>query len=121
MQRLCRLRAADSNGIATCISCGVKKHWSELQGGHFIERGKHATKIDERNVNPQCRQCNKWGMKKTTTVLVYRKNLIDMYGEESIQELESLPYKPFKWNRLELDEKIESWSKEIKEQEKRLG
>jgi len=120
LQKLVRMRAADDNGIATCITCGKREHWKELQGGHWIERGKHATKLDERNVHPQCRYDNKWGMGKTSVVLKYREKLVEMYGEESVQDLESLPYKPFKWNRLELNELIEKYQQEIKELEEKL-
>ena len=38
MQKLVRLKAADHNGFCKCVTCGIVKHWSVMQGAHFIER-----------------------------------------------------------------------------------
>jgi len=55
-----RLRDADNQGNIECISCGRKVHWSESDAGHFIDRRHKATRFDERNVNAQCRSCNRF-------------------------------------------------------------
>ena len=120
LQKLVRMRAADDNGIATCFTCGVKKHWKEMDGGHYIGRGTHITKLDERNLRAQCKRCNAWEMKKTTGVLAYREALIKDIGLQEVEALEGLRWKPFKWNRLELDELVEKYQQEIKELEEKL-
>lgn len=56
-----RLRDADENGICACITCGVRKHWKQMQAGHGIGRQHWGTRYDERNVNSQCVRCNHWG------------------------------------------------------------
>lgn len=53
-----RLRDSDENGRAKCVTCKHWAHWRELQNGHWISRGEHATRYDERNCATQCGGCN---------------------------------------------------------------
>ena len=56
-----RRRDADNNtGNCNCISCGKTIHFSESDAGHFISRKYLITRYDERNVNLQCRKCNRF-------------------------------------------------------------
>ena len=102
MQKLVRLKAADKNGYASCVTCGVRKHWKELQGGHFIERRKTSTMLLEENIHPQCPGCNLYRMKLSSTVLAYRRYMADMYGEEFVNQLEIESNKPKKFTVDEL-------------------
>ena len=120
-QRMVRLKAADDNGYCACVTCGVSKPWQEMQGGHFIERGKKATKIDETNLAPQCPQCNQWGMKNTTTVLAYRSAMIDMYGADYVDDLVKRSKEPFKPSREWIAEQVQYFKEQIEFHEKRLG
>ena len=56
-----RLSNADECGYCTCISCGARRPWKELDAGHYVGRAVFALRWDDRNVWPQCKQCNKWG------------------------------------------------------------
>ena len=31
-----RLRDSDYRGICSCCTCGIKKHYKEMQAGHFL-------------------------------------------------------------------------------------
>ena len=53
-----RVSNADKNGYCTCVTCGVVKHWKEIQAGHFMSRKHYSTRWDERNVSSQCLACN---------------------------------------------------------------
>ncbi len=53
-----RLSGADSFGRQQCWTCGVVKHWKEMDAGHFQTRAKYATRWDPLNVKPQCKHCN---------------------------------------------------------------
>ena len=53
-----RISSADKNGYCTCVTCGVVKHWKEIQAGHFMSRKHYSTRWDETNVKPQCIGCN---------------------------------------------------------------
>lgn len=59
--RIIRLKAACDQGYCKCFTCGVIKHWKNIDAGHWISRGKRATKYHRQNIRPQCKQCNKWG------------------------------------------------------------
>ncbi len=53
-----RQRDADENGICTCITCGLQRHWKKMDCGHGIPRQHWGTRYDERNNNAQCKRCN---------------------------------------------------------------
>lgn len=55
-----RLRDADEHGMVTCCTCGVRKHWKEMDAGHYITRAKASTFLDEGNAHGQCSGCNRW-------------------------------------------------------------
>jgi len=53
-----RLKFAGDGGIVSCFTCGFKKHWTLQEAGHYIKRGHLYLRWDERNVYPQCFECN---------------------------------------------------------------
>lgn len=117
LQKYVRLKAADSNGYCSCWTCGKAEHWKEMQGGHFIERGKTATKLLEENVHPQCRSCNMYGMKKASVVLAYRAAMVDFYGEDFVREMEIKAGEVAKHSRQYLEEYKADIKTKIKELE----
>lgn len=120
-QRMVRLKAADDNGICICWSCGKPGHWSEMQGGHFIERKKTATKAEEANIHPQHRGCNMYEMQKVSTMLAYRQSMVDYYGEGFVNELLARSKQTFKPTREWIAEQVAYFEEQIGFHEKRLG
>ena len=118
LQRLVRMKAADKDGFCRCVSCGVLKHWKEMDGGHFISRSKLATKLETTNVHPQCKRCN--GFSTSTTVLDYRDYMVEMYGKEWVEWLRKESQKIKKWTRPELLELHLEIKEQLKFQSKRL-
>ena len=55
-----RRRDVNEDGYGTCISCNKGIHYSESDAGHFISRQHLSVRWDERNVNLQCRKCNRF-------------------------------------------------------------
>ena len=53
-----RLSNADKKGYCTCVTCGKKFFWKEIQAGHFMSRKHYSTRWNEDNVKPQCVACN---------------------------------------------------------------
>lgn len=56
-----RLKYSDHNGYCECFTCYAKKHYKEIQNGHFVSRSHLSLRYDERNCRPQCAGCNIWG------------------------------------------------------------
>lgn len=114
LQLLVRIKSADENGIVECVTCGVKRHYKDdMAGGHFIERGRLATKLIENNINCQCFHCNAFGMKRVTVVLKYRNYMVNKHGEEYVTWLEQESRKIKKYTRDDLQEMIVNLKEEI--------
>lgn len=113
LQRIIRIKAADSSGYAQCVTCGVTKHWKELQGGHFISRRYTAHKLREENIHPQCAGCNG---PRSGNLTAYTLFMVDTYGRDFVDELEATKGITKKYTRPEILGVIA----ELKAQEKEL-
>ena len=124
LQKHVRLKAAvaaDKNGFIECVSCNKWFHWKDMQGGHWIERGKQATKIMEENIHPQCKGCNQYGMRHRTHVREgYSKFMRDMYGDDFCDQMLIDSKKPVKYFRPDLEDMIKDLRKKNKELESQL-
>ena len=124
LQKHVRLKAAvaaDKNGFIECVSCNKWFHWKDMQGGHWIERGKQATKIMEENIHPQCKGCNQYGMRHRTHVREgYSKFVRDMYGDDFCDQMLIDSKKPVKYFRPDLEDMIKDLRKKNKELESQL-
>lgn len=75
---------ADRNGYVKCVTCGVVKHYKEMQAGHYISRSHMNTRWDEKNVHPQCFADNIYKKGDYPNYTLY---LIKKYGAGVIDEL----------------------------------
>jgi len=121
LQKHVRLKAAvaaDKNGFIECVSCNKWFHWKDMQGGHWIERGKQATKIMEENIHPQCKGCNQYGMRHRTHVREgYSKFMRDMYGDDFCDQMLIDSKKPIKYFRPDLEDMVRELRKKNRELE----
>lgn len=78
-----RLKGADWRGYATCITCGVRKHFKELQAGHRYH-GK--LDFDPINIHVQCSRCNHF---LSGNLGVYERYIVKTYGQEAADNLEA--------------------------------
>jgi hypothetical protein len=101
-----RNRDADENGYCKCISCGVVKHWKELQGGHFVKSGNKLVKFDEHNVHAQCVRCNKY---LDGNEGEYARVILQRYGESELNRLLDSKGKECKRNRQDFEDIIEKY------------
>lgn len=115
LQRIRRLEEADENGNCRCVSCGTVGYWKMLQGGHYIPRGKTATKLVEHNINPQCVSCNHF--RKEEAKCRYAIWMIETYGYEYVKWLEAESRKEKKYTRPEIEEIICQFKQRLKELE----
>lgn len=103
-----RLRDQD-NG---CITCNSQAPWQEQQDGHFFTRGRFATRWNEHNNHMQCVRCNVF---LKGNYIIYTIKMIDKYGREFVNELETLSKSTKKITTQEIKDMIEYYSKTVKD------
>lgn len=89
-----RTRGADAAGYNECCTCWTRKHWTELQAGHFIRGRLNANLFDERGTHPQCYSCN---VGKQGNVITYFKFMMSKYGGAVIDEMLEQNIRTRKW------------------------
>lgn len=99
-----RTRGADAEGMNACFTCEREFHWKELQAGHFIRGRLNANLFEQRAVWPQCLRCN---IHFQGNVVVYYKKMLEMYGQEVIDELILQNSKTKKWVPGEMESLLE--------------
>jgi hypothetical protein len=112
------MKAADENGLASCVTCGKRQHYKEMDGGHFISRKWTATKLVEENIHPQCKGCNQYASGRHDDYSLY---MVDTYGIEMVRELNDKKRELCKQNRIELEDIKVELKVRISEQAIRLG
>lgn len=118
LQLLVRLKAADDNGYVSCVVCGITRHYLDgMQGGHFISRGKLATKLMVENVHPECRGCNMPGGGHEAGWSLY---MIETYGKDFVGRLHVISRGTKKYLRDEVKEITDDFKQQIKEHESRV-
>lgn len=97
--------------IATCVTCGVQKHWKEQQAGHYIPAGSsNYLRFHEKNVHVQCYVCN---CMKHSNPIEYRIFMVNTYGENFVDTLVSLRNEPKKFTVQELLEMIDEYQAKL--------
>ena len=99
-----------------CFTCSNQFEFRELQAGHFVP--KHAGNyFSERGVHAQCRSCNLYGRNGQAAgmPLEYRRQIVEMYGEEVALELEAEPNLEKKFTIEVLEELNEMYLNKIEE------
>lgn len=83
-----RRREADEEGMTACISCGARKHWKELDAGHYVPKSiSLILRFNERNVHQQCVSCNRW---RHGNLTAYALALQKKYGPSILSELDEI-------------------------------
>lgn len=121
LQKLVRIKASDDNGLSNCVICGVSGHWKEMNGAHYVDRGRWATRLMEENIFNSCPRCN-WLMmtKHPSANDKARQYMVDTYGEVGVREIEDKSREVKKWDRWELEEMRKDIMDQIKELEKHV-
>lgn len=102
---------ADKDGTVSCYTCGVKKHWKEIQAGHAIPGRHNAILFYLKAIKPQCIGCNLF---KSGNYTKFHIRLEKEYGFGILQELENVDKENHKFTVAELLEKIEFFKNELK-------
>lgn len=97
-----RLYGADYSGMVSCVTCGARKHFQNIDAGHFMSRSHIATRWHKQNVNPQCSMaCNKFGGGKQYEHGLY---IDKRYGKGTADKLLALAHTTVKWGVFDLIE-----------------
>ena len=96
-----------------CITCGCVLLFKELQAGHFISGRNNSILFDEECVHAQCKTCN---IIKNGNTLVYRRKILELYGDKYDEVLEKRSQQIKKYT---IDELLEL-EKDLKERIKKL-
>ena len=108
------LRTTGSIDWALCITCGKRYHFKMLQAGHFVAGRHNGNLFSERGTHAQDYNCN-INLKGNT--LVYRRKIIELYGEGADLELEAEAERKIQYKVFELEELKETFKQKIKELE----
>ena len=103
------LRTTGTSTHVKCITCGKLLSISFCDAGHFVSRRYNATLFDERNVNTQCRYCNRF---LNGNLLEYRRQVINLYGKGIDIELENKSREIKRFNSQDLTELAEYYKME---------
>jgi hypothetical protein len=103
-----RQSKSDSFGNTTCITCGKIENWKNQDCGHFMSRTNMSTRWDERNVDTQCRYCNRYCQGKQFEFSL-------KIGKELSEELYLLSKQTKKWSLDEIKDMIEQYKDKLKE------
>ncbi len=107
--RYIRLRDADKTGICTCVTCGAKIHWKNIQNGHFITRGNYKYRRSVVNCWSQCMPCNIY---KSGNYIAYTLFMIWKYGQGIVEEMQE-DRELIKISTPEIREMIEKYKYEV--------
>jgi len=115
------IRLRDYKTHGTCITCGARKTYEELQAGHYLAAGNcgFGLLFHEDNVNGECPYDNGFNPNHQHE---YRTNLIKRIGLERVTSLEQ-SYKDShyrgkvtrEWSKKEYEAKIAEYKQKIKD------
>lgn len=113
LSKIVRLSHADEGGTCECYTCGKLLFWkTEAQAGHAIPGRTGAVLLDEEILRPQCVGCNVFhrGMYHVFTTKLIKENGMPWWECKLVESK-----KVMKWDRVKLEDKIQSFRERLKE------
>lgn len=105
-----RRERADYDGNVSCVACGARKHWKQMQASHLVAGRRLGILFDKRGVFPCCVGCNVF---KGGNYREYDAFMDEQFGRtyriELVEELRRLSKQPTKWTRDQFQEVIETY------------
>jgi len=113
-----RIDADPQTGFVSCVTCGMTKHWKEMQAGHYVPQAQgDAARYELDNVWCQCYRCN---INLGGNGPEYTPFMIRKLGQKRVEEIRRLAGKTIKFTLQDLEEKIEEIEEKLCELEKQL-
>lgn len=111
ISKVIRLKYADHNGYVKCSTCNTIKHYKEMQAGHFIPQAQgDSIRYIEENIHPQCYRCN---INLGGNGAEYYPFMLDMYGQELIDDLRLLSNTTVKFTEADLLDMEKEWKERL--------
>lgn len=110
-----RSRAADENGVARCITCGMAAAWIAMDCGHWLSRRFNGTRWEPTNCAAQCKGCNKSQKLDGRNAAIFGRAIIARYGQDEYDRLIDLSSGVTKLGKADLSALIERYSNPIPE------
>lgn len=106
-----RYSAAKGKGYCKCVTCGKIDTPDQMDAGHFISRSYYILRWDARNVNCQCRSCNRFqeGHKDEYALFMVRT-----YGAGILEELNKQKWMPYRLDDLWLMQMTKEYNEKLK-------
>ncbi len=102
-----RRKDADNEGNVSCVTCWMRKHWKEMQAGHFVPSWSSSyLRYVEDNIHPQCYHCN---INLGSNPIEYRIYMVNRYGEKFVEQMIACRNEPTSLKSYDLQVKIEEW------------
>lgn len=102
------------DGMVKCVTCGKQDEIRHMQNGHYVSRVYRSTRWLDTNCHPQCYRCN---VGLSGNYAEYTLFMINTYGSGIIEELVVLSRKTPKYSKLDLQEKIDYYTKQLESYE----
>jgi hypothetical protein len=110
MSEWIRRKDADKNGINSCYTCGVRKHYKEMNAGHLYH---NRLDLCADNLKCQCVKCNQY---LSGNLAEYTLRLISEIGIENVEALKRRAnLKGNSYTVFELEEIIQILQAKLKE------
>jgi hypothetical protein len=98
------------DGMATCVTCGAVKIWTQQQCGHYISRVHLSTRFEDLNTHVQCLACNVW---RNGNMDEYALYLERKFGFAALLELNNTKRLSVKFSRSDYEEMIEDRKRKL--------
>lgn len=111
MSEWIRRKDADINGYVKCVTCGCKKHWKEMDAGHYIPKTAGlGMYFCENNIHPQCTYCNRFLHGNIQRYAIFMQ---ETYGNQILKLLEHQRHQIVSISPMEYTRLIEYYKNKI--------
>ena len=98
------------------------KHYKEMDGGHFIPKGKSSYwALNMENIHAQCKGCNGFGMRYGNAEKQYTIYMIDRYGRPKVDYMINTTKKAHKMYRADYEDLLKDLNEQIRFHLERIG
>jgi len=108
------LKTTGLRDYGKCVTCQKTVPRTLLQAGHFIPGRHNSNLFNEKGCHAQCFNCN---IRLRGNTLIYRRKIIEMYGEGYDEILEKADALTITYSVGQLEEMATEYKAQIKEME----